>query len=84
MNRDYLTPQLDDVWWATVVAGLRYIVQVVFTKAARRCFTSQERDQADQMPWAEGHVATAQGSSEGQRRGRLVAAQGSARVWAHE
>jgi hypothetical protein len=79
MNRDYLAIQLDDMWWATVVTVLLCSVQVVLTEAARPCFTSHEWGQADQMSWAVGRVAAAQGSSKGAARpyeaDRLAAAQ---------
>lgn len=65
MNRDYLAQQLDDVWWAAVVADLLYTGQVAVTEAARLCFTSHERGQAGEMPWAVGRVAAAQGSAKG-------------------
>lgn len=61
MNRDYLTQQLDDVWWA----ALLHPVQVALIEAAQPRFTSHERGQADQMPWAVGRVAAAQGSAKG-------------------
>ena len=65
MNRDYLAQQLDDEWWAAVVMDLLHSVEVAITEAARPCFTSHEWGQADQMPWAVGRVAAAQGSVEG-------------------
>jgi hypothetical protein len=65
MNRDYLAQQLDDVWWAAVVADLLYLVRVAITEAARPCFTSHERGQANQMPWAVGRMAAAQGLAKG-------------------
>lgn len=40
MNRDYLAQQLDEAWWAAVVADLLYPVQVAITEATRPCFTS--------------------------------------------
>jgi hypothetical protein len=66
MNRDYLMQQLGDVWWAAAIADLLYPVQVAIAEAAWPCFTSQnEWGQADQMPWAVGRVAAAQGSAKG-------------------
>lgn len=61
MNRDYLMQQLGDVWWTVLAADLLHPVQVAITEAARPCFTSHERGQADQMPWAVGRVPAAQG-----------------------
>ena len=68
MNRNYLTQQLDDAWWAAVVADPLYPVQVGDYRSCSALFTSHERGQVDQIPWAVGRVAAALGSAKGADR----------------